>query len=77
MNRSRAKFRRSRIGGLCWFLGVVLFLDSYWWVMANHVIRNFWDPPYGMKIDRLRVDVAKYPGHPLWIVMGSSRLMQG
>ncbi|HWB60076.1 MAG TPA: hypothetical protein VG733_11335 [Chthoniobacteraceae bacterium] len=72
-----AKYRRRGIAGLLWFTGLLVSLYFYWWVMANHGIPDFFDPPYGMKRERLRQRVAEYPGHPLWLVMGTSRVVFG
>src|SRR5579862_3701024 len=74
---TKAAFRRARISGVLWCCGLLGLLYAYWFVMANFVIRNFWDPPYALKLDALRACVARYPRHPLWLVMGSSRVMVG
>ncbi len=77
MIRSRKKFRRGRLAGVLWFLGTLVSLYLYWLVMANFIIRDFFDPPYAVKAEFLRERVAEYPGHPLWVVMGSSRVLFG
>ena len=77
MIRNKEKFRRRRVAGILWFAGFVAALYAYWLVMADFVVRNFWDPPYEMKLERLEAQQAKYPGHPLWLLMGSSRVMVG
>ena len=74
---ARSGFRRGKLAGLLWFLGIILAVYGYWFVMANFVIHDFWDPSYAWKCDNLRARMRDYPGHPLWLVMGSSRVVFG
>jgi hypothetical protein len=73
----KTKFIRDRIATLVWTVGLAVSLLLYWWVMSNYVIRDFWDPQYVMKMERLKARVAENPGRPLWLVMGSSRVERG
>lgn len=77
MMRNKAKFRRGRAAGLLWFAGSLAALLVYWWVMADFVIKDFWDPQYALKAERLEERMKEYPGHPLWLVMGGSRVEAG
>ena len=77
MIRGKAKFRRSRIAGIVWFAVLTASLLLYWWVMANFVIRDFWDPSFVMKSERLRARIKEDPQRPLWLVLGSSRVEFG
>jgi hypothetical protein len=45
--------------------------------MSNYVIRDFWDPQYAKKSELLQERIDENPGHPLWLVMGSSRVDRG
>ena len=77
MFNKRAKFRKGIISGFRWLCAFLFLFFSYWWAMTNHVIRDFWDPPYVMKSEGLKARIKEYPGHPLWLVMGSSRVDEG
>ena len=77
MIRSKTKFIRRKIAGIRWFTGLALLLLLYWWGMTNFVIRDFWDPQYVMKAERLRACINENPGRPLWLVMGTSRVERG
>lgn len=65
------------MAGVVWFVALAALLYAYWLVMADFVIRNYWDPGYAYKFERLKACVAAYPQHPLWLVFGSSRVMVG
>ena len=73
----RTKFKKSRITCLLWFAGTLLSFLLYWLIMANFVIRDFWDPSYVQKYERLRVDANENPQRQLWLVLGSSRVEYG
>lgn len=71
------KFQRKKRNGVLCFVALTVFLYAYWWVMSNRVIQDFWDPQYVFKRERLEARMKEYPGHPLWLVMGSSRVQSG
>lgn len=77
MIRSRNKFRRGKAAGVLWFLAALAAIYVYWFVMVNFIILDFFDPPYAEKCESLRGSIAKNSGHPLWVVMGSSRVLFG
>lgn len=77
MIRRKSHFIRARIATLRWFVGLFLFFFAYWWVMSNYIIRDFWDPQYAMKEESLRTRLKEYPGHPLWLIMGTSHVERG
>jgi len=74
MHIKREQFKRSFIARLTWFLATLFFVLLYWWVMTNFVLRDFWDPQFALKHDFLRAKVKENPDHPLWVVLGSSRV---
>ena len=71
---NRAGFNRNYIFRIGWFVAFMLLVMTYWWVMTNFVIPDFWDPQFGLKRDYLLARLKENPGHPLWLVMGSSRV---
>lgn len=77
MIRSRKKFRRIRVGGVLWFFGILAALYTYWLVMVNFIVSDFFDPPYAAKSEILRGRIAGTSGHPLWLVLGSSHVVFG
>jgi hypothetical protein len=77
MSARKTKFIRRKIAAIRWAVGLAVSLLLYWWVMSNYVIQDFWDPQYVMKFEALQARVAENPGHPLWLIMGSSRVERG
>jgi hypothetical protein len=70
---SRNKIMRSKLTTLGWLLVFLMLAQGYWWAMANFVISDFWDPQFAMKEVYLKARIAETPGHPLWLMLGSSR----
>jgi len=60
-----------------WFAGLFFASLAGWWLLTSVVIRDFWDSQYTMKYQSLKACVEKMPHHPLWLVMGSSRVNNG
>ena len=77
MPGKREEYKRSKIANVCWFVGLAVLLYSYWLVMTNFVIRDFYDPQYALKAGRMEARMKEFPGHPPWVVMGSSRVEYG
>ena len=77
MPGKRTKFKKEVITGFRWLVLFLAVFLGYWWVMTNYVIQDFWDPPFVMKSDLLQARLKQYPGHPLWLIMGSSRVDEG
>lgn len=73
----RTEFRRRKIAGLRWATGFLFLLLLYWWVMTNFVIRDFWDPQFANKRESLQARMREYPNHPLWLILGDSRVRNG
>jgi len=74
MIRSNEKFRRNRLLAIGWMAALLVASAVYWWVMTNYVVRDFWDPAFEQKYDRLRACVKANPRRPLWLVLGSSQV---
>ena len=62
---------------MLWLAGLAASFQCYWMVMTNVVIRNFWDPAYAGKYEGLKACMKQYPGRPLWVVLGTSRVEFG
>ncbi len=77
MIRSKAKFRRNRIIAMAWLAAFVAGFMIYWLIMVNYGIRDFWDPTYAEKSERLSALVKNHPGRPLWVVLGTSHVEFG
>ena len=77
MSITRVNFRKDIISGFRWLCLFLFLFLSYWWVMTNYIIRDFWDPSFVTKSELLKARLKQYPGHPLWLVMGSSRVDEG
>jgi hypothetical protein len=69
--------RKNAVSGFRWLCLFLFLFLSYWWVMTNFAVRDFWDPPYVAKSELLKARMRQYPGHPLWLIMGSSRVDEG
>ena len=73
----RVEYRRRIAASLRWFALILVSIFLYWWVMTNYVIQDFWDPQFALKSGFLKARIAENPGHPLWLVMGGSRIEAG
>lgn len=73
----KTKFIRKKIATIRWFVVLAVLSYSYWWVMTNYVVRDFYDPQYVMKLESLQARLREHPGHPLWLTLGSSRVERG
>jgi len=65
----RRRPRAALLWGLALFAGLQLGLTAFmdrWWPELR-------DPEYGYKLERLRRQLAKFPGRPLLLALGSSR----
>jgi len=77
MRNRQAKFKKNAILGICWFCAFILIFQVIFWLMTNVWIQDFWDAQYAVKAEYLQVQIAKNPGRPLWLLMGSSRIEDG
>ena len=77
MIRSKTKFRRGKIAVFAWMAAALCGFALYWGFMTNLGVRDFWDPPYVTKAELLKARLKEYPGHPLWLIMGTSRVDEG
>jgi hypothetical protein len=59
------------------FAVLLLAVLACWWILTSCIVSDFWDPQYVMKLQSLKKCVAEMPGHPLWIVVGSSHVDHG
>jgi len=77
MQSRKQKFIRGKTAILRWFCVFLFLFLVYWCVMVGFVISDFFDPQYALKPGLLRKRMAEYQGHPLWLIMGSSRVEDG
>lgn len=73
----KAKIGRKGGADFLWFLAFFLIPLVPWWIVTDVMIPDFWDTQYVMKINGLKACIATAPQHPLWVVMGSSRVEYG
>jgi len=62
---------------LFWFFAILFTIHLSRSLIPGLLVRGFWDPEYQMKVDCLRARMNEFPGHPLWLVDGSSRVYFG
>lgn len=77
MFNKRKQLRKRAAAGFAWMAGSLLFLYAYWAVMTNFVVRDFWDPSFAFKAELLHARIKQYPGHPVIVLLGSSRVDDG
>lgn len=73
----RAKTKRKAIVGLLWLGGIILAAQVFILLLTNVFARDFWDSQYAQKDDFLQARMAEKPGKPVWLVIGSSRILDG
>lgn len=71
------QFKRGKVAILWWGGGFLILFLCYWWVMTSFVIPDFWDTQYSLKPELLEKRISENPGHPLWLILGSSRVEDG
>lgn len=71
------KFKKGKRTILLWFVLFLFLFHAYWLAMTNFVIPDFWDTQYSLKPGLLLQRVKEHPGHPLVLIMGSSRVEDG
>jgi hypothetical protein len=64
---------RASAASIRWFAASLFIFHSYWWLMTNLVVRDFYDAQFVKKYDFLRARMKENPGC-LWLIMGGSRL---
>ena len=73
----RAAFQRRKVSGVVWFVAVLFLVHFLACLLPEMAMQDYWDPQYVLKDQGLHAMLEKNSGHPLYLMMGSSRVDQG